>query len=75
MRADKPNGQHGDQTYWVEWRTRLLVEAGFSAEVSDELARQVEVDLHQLLALVDRGCPPHLAVRILAPLEDPVDPK
>jgi hypothetical protein len=27
------------------------------------------VDLHQLLELVDRGCPPELAVRILAPLD------
>jgi hypothetical protein len=25
-------------------------------------------DLHRLLSLVDRGCPPRLAVRILAPL-------
>jgi hypothetical protein len=27
------------------------------------------VDLHELLVLVDRGCPPPLAARILAPLD------
>jgi hypothetical protein len=26
-------------------------------------------DLHQLIELVEQGCPPELAVRILAPLE------
>ena len=28
-----------------------------------------DVDLHELLVLVDRGCPPELAARILAPLD------
>jgi hypothetical protein len=27
------------------------------------------MDLHALLGLVDRGCPPDLAARILAPLD------
>lgn len=31
-----------------------------------------EVDLHELLVLVDRGCRPELAARILAPLDRPV---
>jgi hypothetical protein len=34
-----------------------------------ELAVEPAVDLHELLVLVDRGCPPALAARILAPLE------
>jgi hypothetical protein len=28
------------------------------------------VDLHALLDLVDKGCPPQLAARILAPLDE-----
>jgi hypothetical protein len=28
------------------------------------------VDLHALLDFVDKGCPPQLAARILAPLEE-----
>jgi hypothetical protein len=34
------------------------------------LARDERVDLHALLDLVQSGCPPELAVRILAPLDD-----
>jgi hypothetical protein len=33
------------------------------------LARDDAVDIDELLELVDRGCPPHLAARILVPLE------
>jgi hypothetical protein len=47
--------------------------AGFDAELAERLAGQDRVDLHALLELVDRGCPPDLAVRILAPLDDPVE--
>jgi hypothetical protein len=38
-----------------------------------ELARRVAAncayDLHAVLELVDRGCPPELALRIVAPLD------
>jgi hypothetical protein len=34
-----------------------------------DLAADGDVDLHDLLNLIDRGCPPHLAARILAPLD------
>ena len=52
----------------VVWRRELLLEAGFAGELADQLARDPGYDLHGLLNLVDRGCPPHLAARILAPL-------
>jgi hypothetical protein len=51
------------------WRRRRLLDAGFAPGPAAELARQPELDLHALLDLVDRGCPPGLAARILAPLE------
>ena len=54
----------------VEWRRRRLERAGFDLEVSASFAADRRVDLHVLLDLVDRGCPPHLAARILAPLEE-----
>jgi hypothetical protein len=47
-----------------------LRSAGFAADVAERLAREDRVDLHELLELVDRGCPPLLAARILAPLDD-----
>ena len=57
----------------AQWRARLLIEAGFPAEDSERLAREDRVDLHALLELVDRGCSPRLAVRILAPLDEPLE--
>jgi len=56
----------------VEWRQCRLREAGFPARLARDLARQ-RIDLHALLELVDAGCPPDLAARILSPL-DGLDP-
>ena len=33
-------------------------------------SKDARYDLHALIELVERGCPPELAVRILAPLDD-----
>ena len=52
-----------------EWRRRRLSAAGFQPSLAAELANEPAVDLHELLVLLDRGCPPALAARILAPLE------
>jgi hypothetical protein len=52
------------------WRLRRLVEAGLPLPLALELAATPGVDLHALLALLDRGCPPELAARILAPIDD-----
>ena len=51
------------------WRSMRLREAGFSPELADTLAQDSAYDLHAVLTLIDRGCPPELAPRILAPLE------
>jgi hypothetical protein len=53
----------------VAWREARLRVAGFEWETASQLARDDAVDLHELLELVDRGCQPHLAARILAPLD------
>ncbi len=53
----------------VAWRRDQLVDAGFERPVAADLARDSRYDLHALIDLVERGCPPTLAVRILAPLE------
>jgi hypothetical protein len=55
------------------WRVALLSDAGFAEQTAERVARDRAYDLHALLDLVDRGCPPELATRILAPLyEDAV---
>jgi hypothetical protein len=58
----------------VAWRRRCLISAGFPTATAGDLAADERVDIHALLELTDRGCPPLLAVRILAPLDsDPPD--
>ena len=52
------------------WRRDQLVGAGFSLPLAVELARDGRYDIHALIELVERGCSPELAVRILAPLDD-----
>jgi hypothetical protein len=53
----------------VEWRRRRLVESSFGGRLAATLARDPRYDLHELIELVERGCDPALAVRIVAPLE------
>ena len=57
----------------VAWRRSRLAAAGLDARTADLFARDDSVDLHALIELVERGCPPHLAARIMAPIdfEDP----
>jgi hypothetical protein len=52
------------------WRCGLLVEAGFSPAAAASAAGDPRFDVHALIELVERGCPPDLAARILAPLEE-----
>ena len=54
----------------VAWRRQQLSGAGFDPPTAEALARNPSVDLHALLDLVDRGCSPGIAARILAPLEE-----
>ena len=54
----------------VRWRRAQLLAAGFAPQEAEELAHDCGVDLHDLLDLVERGSPPELAARILAPLDD-----
>jgi hypothetical protein len=52
----------------VAWRTARLREAGLEPALAERLAGDCGYDLHALIDLVERGCPPPLAARILAPL-------
>jgi hypothetical protein len=56
------------------WRRCRLLEAGFPATLAETVAADPRFDLHALLQLVDRGCTPDLAVRIMAPLPREVAP-
>jgi hypothetical protein len=54
----------------LSWRADLLRKAGFDAALADRLAADATRDLHALIGLTELGCPPHLAARILAPLDE-----
>ena len=54
----------------VRWRREQLVGSGFPLPLAVRIASDPRYDLHALIELTERGCPPELAMRILAPLED-----
>ena len=54
----------------VAWRRQQLVGSGFPPRRAARLARDARYDLHALIELLERGCPPALAARILAPLDE-----
>jgi hypothetical protein len=55
------------------WRRDQLVASGFPLRLASRVAHDGRYDLHALIELVERGCAPELAVRILAPLEDDLE--
>jgi hypothetical protein len=57
----------------VRWRREQLAETGFSLPLAARVATDARYDLHALIELVERGCPPEVAARILAPLDQEPD--
>jgi hypothetical protein len=53
----------------VNWRQLELEQCGFPRPLAARVARDERYDLHQLVELVEHGCAPELAVRILSPLD------
>ena len=58
----------------IGWRERQLEAAGFDETIACLLAGDCGFDLHRLIELVEAGCPPELAVRILAPIDQTAHP-
>jgi hypothetical protein len=52
----------------VRWRREQLIHTGFALPLATRLAKDNRYDLHALIELAERGCPPELAIRILAPV-------
>jgi hypothetical protein len=69
MSARRTEPCRGERAEIEDWRRQQLLVAGFDADLAAELAGSRTTDLHALLRLVDQGCPPKLAARILAPLD------
>lgn len=53
----------------VNWRQLELEQCGFPRFLAARVARDPRYDLRRLIELVDQGCSPSLAVRILSPLD------
>ncbi|MGL6280435.1 MAG: hypothetical protein ACRC50_12885 [Gaiella sp.] len=49
----------------LAWRFDALCRSGYDLDSAARLASQVEIDLHDALTLVARGCPPATALKIL----------
>jgi len=47
------------------WRRSQLVRSGFSQRLAGRVAHDGQYDLHRLIELVERGCPPELALEII----------
>ena len=67
--AKKRRSYRAEPNPVVAWRAERLRAAGFDDALASALAGDCGFDLHALLELVDRGCPPQLAARIAAPLD------
>jgi hypothetical protein len=48
------------------WRAAELLRVGFDGDDAVALAARFDIDLHEAIELVQRGCPPQLAIRILS---------
>ena len=68
MQTKTTNVQALDEV--VRWRCEQLVASGFADALAASVAQNAHYDLHALIELVERGCQPELAVRILAPLAE-----
>jgi hypothetical protein len=58
----------------VGWRRQRLLRAGVDADLAGSIASDSAIDLHAMIELLERGCPPVLAARILAPLDQERSP-
>ena len=67
MRTELRQERDGDHV--VLWRCDQLVDAGFLPALAVQIGHDARYDLHALIELVERGCPPELAARILVPLD------
>ena len=53
-----------EQAKVESWRLHVLMEAGYPLPLAERLAGS-EADLHEAVALLDRGCAPATATEIL----------
>ena len=65
MSATELNTSETETERVERWRAEALEKVGYDLASALELAVRPDVDLHRAIELVEQGCPPELAVRIL----------
>lgn len=63
--VDRSITEEDEQFRVLHWRLSQLVWAGFGQSQATEFAFRLDVDLHQALGLLQRGCPAETATKIL----------
>jgi hypothetical protein len=62
---ETPAWEQDEHDLVERWRQGELERAGFAPRDAAQLAARTDVDLHGAVALLERGCPQDLALKIL----------
>jgi hypothetical protein len=65
MPTAETNVRQNEQELVEQWRAEELERAGYAPEAAAELAMRADVDLHDAIELLQKGCSPELALQIL----------
>ncbi len=65
MAAAELQSVETEQERIERWRAEELERAGFEPAASVLLASRMDIDLHDAISLLARGCDPELALKIL----------
>ena len=65
MSATDLHIQESESERVVRWRAEALARAGYAPDAARELAARLDIDLHHAIGLLERGCSPEIAARIL----------
>jgi hypothetical protein len=60
-----PSRAEREREELIAWRIERLESAGYDGEAALVIALDRDVDLHGAVSLLERGCPPDLALQIL----------
>jgi hypothetical protein len=65
MTTVEPQVRPTEQELVEAWRAEALERAGYPEAAAAEIAMRHDVDLHRAVELLEQGCSPELALKIL----------
>jgi hypothetical protein len=65
MTTAEPTVRPTEQEQVEAWRAEALERAGYPEAAAAEIAMRHDVDLHRAVELLEQGCSPELALKIL----------